>query len=99
MSVEIEILEYLAKNKSSINYKGMKVGFFGLPDEESKKKEREWFLRHLKRFDYIMIQKSVWVGPSPLPKDFLNYVKSIGLSNKLRTLKLAKPYSAGDRDM
>lgn len=63
------------------------------------KKEREWFLRHLKKFDYIMVQKSVWVGPSPLPKDFLAYVKSIGLLNKLRTLKLAKPYSAGDRNM
>ena len=63
------------------------------------KKEREWFLRHLKKFDYIMVQRSVWVGPSPLPIDFLNYVKSIGLINKLRTLKLAKPYSAGDRDM
>lgn len=63
------------------------------------KKEREWFLRHLKKFDYIMIQKSVWVGPSPLPKDFLHYVKSIGLLNKLRTLKLAKPYSKENRNI
>src|ERR1035437_7666189 len=42
------------------------------------KKERDWFRRHLKRFNYIMVQKSVWVGPSPLPKDFLEYVTSIG---------------------
>ncbi|MEK7140508.1 MAG: CRISPR-associated endonuclease Cas2, partial [Patescibacteria group bacterium] len=35
------------------------------------KKERDWFRRHLVKFGYIMIQKSVWVGPSPLPKDFL----------------------------
>ncbi len=66
---------------------------------KDKKKEREWFRRHLQKFDYIMVQKSVWVGPSPLPKDFLNYVKKIGLSDQLRTLKLAKPYSKGDRDM
>lgn len=64
-----------------------------------KKKEREWFRRHLQKFDYIMVQKSIWVGPSPLPKDFLNYVKKLGLSNQLRTLKLAKPYSAEDKDM
>jgi len=66
---------------------------------ENKKKEREWFRRHLQKFDYIMVQRSVWVGPSPLPKDFLNYVKKIGLSDQLRTLKLAKPYSKEDRNM
>src|SRR3989344_2851945 len=32
---------------------------------ESRKHEREWFRRHLKEFDYIMVQRSVWVGPSP----------------------------------
>lgn len=61
-----------------------------------KKKERDWFRRHLKQFDYIMIKNSVWVGPSPLPKEFLNYVKSIGLSKQLITLKLAKPYLKSD---
>lgn len=60
---------------------------------KNKKKERDWFRRHLQKFDYVMVQKSVWVGPSPLPKDFLNYVKSIGLSSRLRMLKLAEPYS------
>jgi len=60
-----------------------------------KRKERDWFRRHLKRFDYVMVQKSVWIGPSPLPKDFLNYVKSIGLSKQLKTFKLAKPYLKG----
>ena len=63
------------------------------------KKEREWFLRHLKKFDYTMIQKSVWVGPSPLPKDFLAYVKSIGLLNQVVTLKLASPYLKGDNNL
>jgi DNA-binding transcriptional regulator PaaX len=57
------------------------------------RKERDWFRRHLKKFNYIMIQKSVWVGPSPLSKDFLDYVKSIGLLDQLKTFKLAKPYT------
>jgi len=61
-----------------------------------KKKERDWFRRHLKRFGYIMIQKSIWVGPSPLPKSFLEYVKEIGLKNHLKTFKLAKSYSGED---
>lgn len=63
---------------------------YDIPHE--KKKERDWFRRQLKNFHYIMIQKSVWVGPSPLPKDFLDYVKLIGLKNKLKTFKLTKPY-------
>ncbi len=57
-----------------------------------KKKERDWFRRQLKNFDFIMIQKSVWVGPSPLPKDFLDYLKRIGLQKEFKTFKLAKSY-------
>jgi CRISPR-associated endonuclease Cas2 len=64
---------------------------YDVPEEQ--KKERDWFRRHLKKFGYIMIQRSIWVGPSPLPKDFIDYVKSIGLKDKLKTFKLAKEYS------
>lgn len=59
---------------------------------EPKKAEREWLRWHLKKFNYLMIQKSVWVGPSPLPKKFLDYTKSIGLKESIKTFKLAKGY-------
>jgi hypothetical protein len=59
---------------------------------ESKKAEREWLRWHLKEFQYFMIQKSVWVGPGPLPKKFKEYVKNTGLNNFIKTFKLAKPY-------
>ena len=36
------------------------VVMYDIPSE--KRKERNWFRRHLQKFDYIMIQKSVWVG-------------------------------------
>ena len=58
----------------------------------SRKKERDWFRRQLKNFDFIMVQKSVWVGPSPLPKDFLDYLTRIGLRKEFKTFKLAKSY-------
>ncbi len=58
------------------------------------KKERDWFRRQLIKFSYIMIQKSVWVGPSPLPKDFLDYLKEIKIGDKFKTFKLAKSYTA-----
>ena len=63
---------------------------YDIPSE--KKKERDWFRRHLIKFGYIMVQKSVWVGPSPLPKDFIKYVGDIGLKKDLKTFKLAKSY-------
>ncbi len=59
---------------------------------EGKKKERDWFRRQLKSFDFIMIQRSVWVGPSPLPSGFLDYLKKIGLEKEFKTFKLAKSY-------
>jgi DNA-binding transcriptional regulator PaaX len=64
---------------------------------EEKKKERDWFRRQLKNFGYIMIQRSVWVGPSPLPKEFVDYVKEIGLQDHLKTFKLAKAYTGEER--
>lgn len=73
------------------------IVIYDIPEE--KKKERDWFRRHLKKFNYIMIQRSVWVGPSPLPKDFLDYVKSIDLINKLKTFKLASAYSEDDNNI
>ena len=59
----------------------------------ARKKERDWFRRQLKNFDFIMVQKSVWVGPSPLPVEFLAYLKRIGLQKEFKTFKLAKSYT------
>ena len=89
-------LKYFIHNYKNTAPKDLVV-MYDIPKD--KKKERDWFRRHLQKFDYVMVQKSVWVGPSPLPRDFLNYVKSIGLLGLLRTLKLAKPYSKGENDM
>jgi len=65
---------------------------FDIPNTQ--KAEREWFRFHLKKFNYIMIQKSVWIGPSPLPKDFLEYLKEIKIRDCVITFKLAKPYKS-----
>lgn len=61
---------------------------------EKFKKERDWFRRQLIKFGFIMIQKSVWVGPSPLPKNFLDYLKEIEIGDNFKTFKLAKPYNS-----
>ncbi|MEI7513265.1 MAG: hypothetical protein WCJ74_01440 [bacterium] len=63
---------------------------FDIP--EGKKAERDWLRWHLKKFNYILIQKSLWVGPSPLPEDFLNYLRFIKLTKHIKTFKLPKSY-------
>jgi DNA-binding transcriptional regulator PaaX len=59
----------------------------------SRKGEREWLRWHLKKFNYIMVQKSTWVGPYPMPKEFNIYLKEIKLDKCIKTFKLAKSYT------
>jgi len=85
--------ESLRQFNSSFNKKSIKnlILMFDIPEKQ--RAEREWFRWHLKKFNYVMIQKSVWVGPSPLPKDFMDYISKIGLKNNIKTFKLAKNYN------
>lgn len=69
------------------------IVMFDIP--EVKKAKREWLRWHLKKFNYSMIQKSVWVGPSPLPKEFLDYINIIKIKEGFKTFKLAKGYNLG----
>lgn len=66
------------------------IVMFDIP--QPRKAEREWLRWHLKKFNFIMIQKSVWVGPSLLPKEFIDYIKKIKLKDSIKTFKLAKSY-------
>jgi len=81
------------KNFESIENLGPKNLLLLYDIPENKKRERDWFRRTLRKFGFAMIQKSVWVGPSPLPKEFLNYVKLIGLKDAIKTFKLEKGYN------
>ena len=65
---------------------------FDIP--EARKAEREWLRFHLKKFGYVMLQQSAWVGPSPLPQEFLDYLENIKLRSCIKTFKLAKSYEA-----
>lgn len=65
---------------------------YDIPD--NLKKERDWLRRHLIKFGYIMIQRSIWVGPSPLPEEFKRYLKEIKIGDNLKVFKLAKSYNS-----
>jgi len=59
---------------------------------EQKRSERNWFRRELRHLHFIMIQRSVWVGPSPLPNEFTQYLKNLNLKNEIKTIKLENGY-------
>ncbi len=100
-------LTILPKGREYTSKKSRRLQFFTLPFPKASKKdlliifdipeeqkaEREWFRLQLRSYGYEMIQRSVWVGPSPLPKEFLDYLKFIGIQKCIKTFKLAKNYT------
>ena len=95
--------EYLKKKQNSLSIFScpfkkdepkVLLVMFDIP--ERNKAQRDWFRFQLKRFDYQMIQRSVWVGPSPLPKEFMEYLEEIKLKNCIKTFKLARAYKEKD---
>lgn len=88
---EKKILKKFITDKKETDPKDLLL-LYDIPQKETTL--RNWFRRELVSFHFIMVQKSVWVGPSPLPKEFLDYVKSLGLKNKIKTFKLKKGYYA-----
>ena len=47
--------------------------FFDVP--EPKKADRNWLRKALIGLDFKLIQKSVWLGPAPLPSEFIKDLK------------------------
>jgi len=47
--------------------------------EEKERKKRAWLRRELISFDYNAIQKSVWLGETPLSKEFIKEIDEKGL--------------------
>lgn len=84
--------KYLRSFVSSIKDNSSKNLLLIYDIPEPMKKERDWFRRQLISFGFVMIQRSVWVGPSPLPKEFIVYLKEIKIGDNFKTFKLEKSY-------
>ena len=55
---------------------------FDIP--ESKRKIRNWIRNQLKIFGYKMLQQSLWIGPGPLPKYFLERLKELNIRENVK---------------
>ena len=60
---------------------------FDIP--ETKRRERVWLRDQLKAFGYTMLQKSLWRGPGPMPKEFTDRVKELEIASGIKTFVIS----------
>ncbi len=61
---------------------------FDIP--ETKKKTRDWLRNQIRYWDFKMIHKSLWLGHGPLPEEFKNRLKHLGVDKKVRIFRIRK---------
>lgn len=59
---------------------------FDIP--EQKRRERVWLRDQLKVFGYVMLQRSLWRGPGPLPKEFSLRTKKLQIATGIKIFSI-----------
>ena len=70
------------------NTKNNMIVIFDIP--EIRKKQRNWLRGDLMALGFMQLQKSVWFGPAPLPKKFIEYLNDTNLLQYLKFFKATK---------
>jgi len=78
-------------SKQSLRKSKNMIVVFDIP--EIHKLKREWLRAELVNLGFVMLQKSVWFGPAPLPKKFLEAI------NQLRLISCLKFFKAEEVDI
>jgi len=76
-SGQIYISNKLPQFEDTIKQKEKILILFDIPEKERSK--RKWLRKQLSIFNYKKIQGSVWLGPGPLPKGFISFLKKEGM--------------------
>ena len=61
------------------------VVVFDIP--EKRRRQRDWLRRELTALGFVSLQKSVWLGPASLPKEFIKYLSEFNLLQYLKFFK------------
>mgnify|MGYP001582366406 CR=1 FL=1 len=88
-----KIIERLKNPLPSTRYqkddsKELKIIVFDIPEKE--KRKREWLRRALNALGFKMLQKSVWIGRSKLPEEFINDLAKLHLLSYIEILAITK---------
>jgi len=65
-----------------------KLLIFDIP--ETHRHGRNWLRNQLKIYGYIMVQRSVWQGPGPLPKEFFKRLQDLKIDKNIKMFTLSK---------
>lgn len=66
----------------SQNSKRNMVVIFDVPERFHRK--RDWLRRELTKLNFVLLQQSVWFGPSPLPEEFIESLRDLGMLSYLK---------------
>jgi DNA-binding transcriptional regulator PaaX len=94
--IKQKLAKFLPQHKSyskddKIKKKDRMIIAFDIP--ESQRRKRDWLRVELILLDFKPIQKSVWLGPAPLPEDFIQAL------NELKILKHLKFFRVYEREI
>lgn len=63
------------KSSQKIEEDHLKIIIFDIPEID--KNKRNWFRQSLENLNFSMLQKSVWIGKSKLPKEFVFKIRDL----------------------
>jgi DNA-binding transcriptional regulator PaaX len=66
----------------------IKIIVFDIPEKERKK--RDWLRQMLKNLEFIMLQKSVWIGKTVLTKKFIYNLKKLDILSFVQIFAVSK---------
>lgn len=69
----------------------MTVISFDIPEPD--RALRYWLRNQIKIFGYKMLQQSLWIGPGPLPQNFLKRLEDLKIRNKIKIFSRVKKLS------
>jgi len=61
---------------------------FDIPGPD--RKIRDWLRNQLKIFNYKMLQQSLWIGPGPLPNEFLERLNELKIRENIKLFNVKK---------
>ncbi len=73
------------------NAPDMTVISFDIPEPD--RALRYWLRNQIKIFGYKMLQQSLWLGPGPLPKNFLKRLEDLKIRSKIKIFSRVKKLS------
>jgi len=90
---KLDSLREIARKTLPRNYRkepGGKLVIFAFDVPEKEKRKRGWLRTVLRRLDFTMIQKSVWVGKSKIPQEFLEDIYRFKMVDFVEIFEVSK---------